>query len=522
MKQLLPILIALFIVFQGLPAAAKDRGVPPESKDIRRFSLVVGANNGGRSRARLRYAVSDAKAVLSILEKMGGISPDDSRLLVEPNKETLYWELERLQGRVQRAKKKARRVEVFFYYSGHSDESHFLLAKEKVPYREFKDKINIIGADVRIAILDSCASGAFTRIKGGKKKTAFMVDTAFDMKGYAIMTSSSSNESSQESDRLKGSFFTNSLVSGLRGAADVSGDGRVTLNEAYQFAFAETLAQTEKTVSGPQHPNYNIRMSGTGDVVITDLRKSEALLRIGKNVGGKLFIHSHTNVLVAELSKPAGRVIELGLDEGKYRVINIIDNTVYESKITLKKDRKAELTNEHFKKTEKIDTVARGDLKVLKRKKVLLTGKGKIRLFATALNKLVTVNKSWQVISGGYFGITFNRSLSVGFAAYGGSDKPEGMSAYAGILMEYDFNPFSRFHVKVGGLLGYGNGDTYVPSSIYDWTHSRAFFIFEPEVTLLLNVSRFIRIGAGVSIPISEKASGLGNIGFGLRFEFGK
>ncbi|MCP4216568.1 MAG: caspase family protein, partial [bacterium] len=154
MKPLLPILIALCMLLQCLPAGAKGKSTPPsqEDKDIRRFSLVVGANNGGRARARLRYAVSDAKAILHILEKMGGISPDDSRLLVDPNKETLYWELDRLKGRVQRARKKARRVEVFFYYSGHSDEKHFLLAKEKVPYQEFKDKINIIGADVRIAI----------------------------------------------------------------------------------------------------------------------------------------------------------------------------------------------------------------------------------------------------------------------------------------------------------------------------------------------------------------------------------
>ncbi|MGD8538948.1 MAG: hypothetical protein PVI66_09540 [Candidatus Aminicenantes bacterium] len=49
-------------------------------------------------------------------------------------------------------------------------------------------------------------------------------------------------------------------------------DGRVTLNEAYHFAFNETLAQTEKSLSGPQHPYYNIQMAGTGDVVMTDIR----------------------------------------------------------------------------------------------------------------------------------------------------------------------------------------------------------------------------------------------------------
>ncbi|MCP4216868.1 MAG: hypothetical protein GY765_19615, partial [bacterium] len=345
-----------------------------------------------------------------------------------------------------------------------------------------------------------------------------------DMKGYAIMTSSSSNESSQESDRLKGSFFTNSLVSGLRGAADFSGDGRVTLNEAYQFAFAETLASTEKTVSGPQHPNYNIQMSGTGDVVITDLRKSAALLNIAKNVSGKLFIHNRNNMLVAELSKPAGRAIELGLDEGKYRVIDIIDNKVYESKIQLKKGKKAYLLKEHFIKTKKIDTVARGDLRVLKRKKVLLTRRGRIRLFATLANKVVSVNKSLGVMSGAYFGITFKRCFSVGFAGYGKINMPPGLPSYGGILLEYDFNPFKQFHVKVGALLGSGTSTGFQSnsSSYFDWVSGGIFYIFEPEVNVIMNLSRFVRIGAGLSIPISEKSSGLGNLAFGLRFEFGK
>ena len=211
---------------------------------------MVGANYGGAERVKLKYAVSDAKALIEVLESMGGVSPDDSRLLIDPKRDTLFWELKRLKERISRAKEKHPRVEVIFYYSGHSDEINILLGDEKVTYKEFRDSINSMEADVRIAILDSCASGAFTRLKGGKKKKPFLVDSAYDMKGYAVMTSSSSDEASQESERLKGSFFTHYLNSGLRGAADMSRDGRITLTEAYHFAFNETLAQTEKNGFG--------------------------------------------------------------------------------------------------------------------------------------------------------------------------------------------------------------------------------------------------------------------------------
>ena len=41
----------------------------------------------------------------------------------------------------------------------------------------------------------------------------------------------------------------------MRGAADVSGDGKVTLNEAYQFAFHETLGGTEiESIHELAHP----------------------------------------------------------------------------------------------------------------------------------------------------------------------------------------------------------------------------------------------------------------------------
>ena len=116
-------------------------------------------------------------------------------------------------------------------------------------------------AGVGITILDACASGAITRLKGGQARPAFLDDVSSEVKGYAFLTSSSDNEAAQESERLRGSFFTYALLTGLRGAADVTGDGKVTLNEAYQFAFNETLVQTTPTQAGAQHPAYDIKMA---------------------------------------------------------------------------------------------------------------------------------------------------------------------------------------------------------------------------------------------------------------------
>src|SRR5207253_2498641 len=112
-------------------------------------------------------------------------------------------------------------------------------------YGALRKAIEAVPADVRVAVLDSCASGAFARSKGGQFLPAFLSDASSQVRGQAILTSSSETEVAQESDRIGSSFFTHHLLAGLRGAADTSHDGRVTLNEAYQYAYDETLSRTE-------------------------------------------------------------------------------------------------------------------------------------------------------------------------------------------------------------------------------------------------------------------------------------
>ncbi|HZH03549.1 MAG TPA: caspase family protein, partial [Myxococcaceae bacterium] len=149
---------------------------------------------------------------------------------------------------------------------------------------------------------------------------AFLVDTSSRVRGHAFVTSSSADEVAQESDRIGASFFTHFLLTGLRGAADVTRDGRVTLNEAYQFAFNETLARTERTRGGPQHPAYDIQLVGSGDIVMTDLRGTPAGIRMSPELSGRVFLRTEQGQLVAELNKISGHALELGLEPGRYQV----------------------------------------------------------------------------------------------------------------------------------------------------------------------------------------------------------
>jgi hypothetical protein len=368
------------IVF-GILAALLAAGVgygqespPARETGVRRYALVIGANGGGKDRVRLRYAVSDARMFRGLLTELGGVAEEDGLLLLDPSPQTIRGEMGKLRARLESLDPRPGRVEMIFYYSGHSDDTHLLLDDGTISYEELRGTINDMPADVRIAILDSCASGAFTRIKGGKKKPAFLLDEARTMRGYAFLTSSSSTEASQESDLIRSSFFTHYLTSGLRGAADLDQDGQVTLNEAYQFSFAETLAETTQTRGGPQHPSYDIQMSGAGDVVMTDIRNGTALLALGPEIDGRVFVHDQNNALVVEVSKSLGRTITLGLDEGRFRVINIAEGRIREAAVALKAGKETSLPASGFVPSAAKYTTPRGDRSMQVREEFLARG----------------------------------------------------------------------------------------------------------------------------------------------------
>ena len=300
--------------------AQRDASAGQAPSVTRRFALAIGANDGGKRRARLRYAVSDARAFVRVMAQLGGVARGDRTMLDQPAPADIDRALAALRARMESARQAGERVEFIFYYSGHSDEQGLRLRETLMTYRDVRRRIDALPADVRIGVLDSCASGALTRLKGGQHRPPFLVDVSSQVRGHAFLTSSSESEAAQESDRIGASFFTHYLVSGLRGAADTSGDGRVTLSEAYRFAFDETLARTEATQGGAQHPAYEIQLAGTGDVVMTDLRETSATLSIDAAIEGRLFIRDAEGRLAAELYKPRGRAVSLGLSPGRYQV----------------------------------------------------------------------------------------------------------------------------------------------------------------------------------------------------------
>ncbi|HEX5058072.1 MAG TPA: caspase family protein [Kofleriaceae bacterium] len=349
---------ALVAVLAGVsPSYAKDTVEPR----LRRYALVIGSNTGGgEGRDKLRYADHDADTVADVLKQLGGVNNGDLAQLSEPNRDALDRELDTLSKRVRDERKRGQRVELVVYYSGHSDETGLLIGGARYDYARLRDRIRAVPADVKIAIVDSCASGSFTRAKGGTKVPAFLHDTSNQVEGFAFLSSSSENEDAQESDRIKASFFTYFLVSGLRGAADRNRDGVITLSEAYQFSYEHTLGRTQNTSHGPQHPAYDMHLSGTGDVVITDLRTSDSALVLPADLKGHVTIVDENGRVTLELTKDAGEPLSLALPKDSYTVRVDNSNGSFEATITLTGTRSTELDKDALRRVAPEKTVARG------------------------------------------------------------------------------------------------------------------------------------------------------------------
>lgn len=330
---------------------------PPARQGAARYALVAGADDGGADRPRLRFAVSDAVAVGGMLTELGGVAPDHLVTLVEPTREELVGALTAL-GEVVR--EEAVETTVVVYYAGHSDSTGLLLGGETLRWGELRAALDGLSADLRVAIVDGCASGAMFRSRGGTAAPSFLTGRSNPVEGYAFLTSSSADEVAQEADHLGGGTFTHSLLTGLRGAADFDQDHRVTLREAFQFASDQTLARTELTRLGAQHPAYDMSLSGTGDVVLTDLGSGAATLTLTERLEGRVFLRDRDGHLVAEFVKQAGRTLDLALSAERFSLVVDERGELFRGRVVLEAGTTVELGPSQLEPAEPDVTLARG------------------------------------------------------------------------------------------------------------------------------------------------------------------
>jgi putative multiple sugar transport system substrate-binding protein len=165
----------------------------------------------------------------------------------------------------------------------------------------------------QVLILDCCNSGAFPQGTKAEIGGVMGMTKAFQGYGRFVLTASDATQFAWEGDKVIGetdnSLFTHFLIKGLEGEADSDGDGKITVDEIYDYTYQQiskvTPKQTPTKSSSKQEGEIilreNMRIEDIKPIALSDdlineiedtrpyvreiaVQKLEKILK-GKNIG---------------------------------------------------------------------------------------------------------------------------------------------------------------------------------------------------------------------------------------------
>ena len=328
-----------------------------------KFAVLIAAHDGGEGLPKLRYAGRDATRLADVLVDVGGFARADILSMVDGDTDTVRDLLAALSRRVADSKQAGNDVVVLVYYSGHAQDGRLRLGTETFAMSELRALLQDTAGDVRLAFVDACGAGAITREKGATLAAPFVikVDEQLATTGQVIIASSSANEVSQESDEIQGSFFTHYLTTGLRGDADRDRDGKVTLDEAYAYAYGRTVAATSVTRAGAQHPTYAFDLKGAGDVVLTTPGGADVVVEFPGDLEGRYFVVDlERQLFVAEVDKQKGGRSEIALPRGQYAIKKRLDSHLLMTRVQARSEGRIVVDDATMETVSFADDYAKG------------------------------------------------------------------------------------------------------------------------------------------------------------------
>lgn len=225
-----------------------------------RWAVVIGIDQyKDRSISQLRFAAADAEAVYRVLTTSGGVKSSNAYLLL--NQDATQRNLRQVLGDLLH-QKVVGDDEVIIYYAGHGttepdasaegglakylvpwDADTGSLFSTAIPMEEIQRIFGRLGARKLLMVQDTCFSGGaggrtflakgFT-VRAGRLTDRFLQDLS-RKEGRLILSASDVNQVSHEDPTLRHGIFTYYFLEGLKGGADLDGDGAVTAREMHLF-----------------------------------------------------------------------------------------------------------------------------------------------------------------------------------------------------------------------------------------------------------------------------------------------
>jgi hypothetical protein len=265
-------LISCLLLLVSSPARARATNPSDESSETKRFALIIGSNATlDADQAALRFADDDAARMTELYEELGA----DVELVTTFDRESqatyrglvgrarpatpagLEAAWDALRERMSTAKAAGATLELTIFYSGHGDvgpdgQGYLTLQGGKITRHELFGRIlEQSPADHDHVLIDACRSEHFVLSRGKDwKPDRTPADASTEVRRYldrthlgafpqtGVIVAHSADQQTHEWERYRGGIFTHQLLSGLRGGADLNGDGRIEYSELGAFVSA--------------------------------------------------------------------------------------------------------------------------------------------------------------------------------------------------------------------------------------------------------------------------------------------
>jgi hypothetical protein len=282
--------------------------------------ILVAASHarGAPGELPLLHAAADVAQVQGVLTALGDFPPADVIALVDPTLAALDAALDR--ARALAAAHTPDEVTFLFYFSGHGDRDRIHLGPEVLAMTDLTARVRAVPAALRMLVTDACRNYP-TRSKGITTEPGFAIVSpeSSPADGVVWLFSSGEGEPALESDELQGAIFTHYWVSGLRGAGDANGDGRVTLAESYDFAYSQTLLRSSRSSGVLQHPAAVFDLREAAPIVLTRTNGASALVRFPPAADTHFLIYAlGSRTVIGELWGSPQRDVVFALPSGRY------------------------------------------------------------------------------------------------------------------------------------------------------------------------------------------------------------
>jgi len=309
----------------SVPAGAQER----PAADV--FALVIGVNRSANPRLPvLHYADDDAARFTDVLRSLGAhvvvlADVDENTARLHPGMAQAWWpdreHLSRatheLAREVAAAQRNHHATELMVIYAGHGEVSAsggaILLADARLYGLDLTSLIDEIHADRTHLIVDACYSSflAYERGPGGRRHKVrgfARLTPLVDRPDVGLLLSTSAARESHEWEGIQAGVFSHEVRSGLYGAADADGDGRISYREIAAF-----VERANANVPNERfRPDVYARPPRDDDLLL-DLRWALGSRRI--DVGGPQAAHyrleDDRGVVLAEFHSATGQAVHL-------------------------------------------------------------------------------------------------------------------------------------------------------------------------------------------------------------------